>query len=432
MSTANSVIATPNDFEFDLPGIQSRGYGGYAVATALVHSGRFNIRGREYHSYGFCAMALQDLVARLAPTALVIPQYELDAFTVTHGDEISPEASIGTLPQPKTRGPVPDFVIVLVRAILHATGMPISPGIDLEFKYWGKIKIENVILGLVAEVKRRPTRSARSAYLFGTSLQVRIEAATKDARKQAKAAFIAHPDMKQLILVAFAGEWFCWKLAVRDDFDVKVKPRRQSVTEAETPGPQSGSQSNLDPAARRPAGTGDRAPPARASKLEATAAEGYYADKNPLPHALDIKIPYTPNSNPKPRRKKPKQRSKGKEKEVDPPRKPEIGKFRRYEPAELAGVTEIQHLMTPEEYNEPDLFRILWSHPILFGTQESKQNWFLIHRFLERINTRLNKPRGLQPCMTGGRGRFRRVCHRRVRCRLSICIRVGLEFGFGF
>ena len=31
---------------------------------------------------------------------------------------------------------------------------------------------------------------------------------------------------------------------------------------------------------------------------------------------------------------------------------------------------------------------------ILFGTSESKQNWSLIHQFLEHINTWLNKPDG--------------------------------------
>ncbi len=38
----------------------------YVVATALIDSGRFNVRGRKYHSYGFCSMFLQDLVAGLA------------------------------------------------------------------------------------------------------------------------------------------------------------------------------------------------------------------------------------------------------------------------------------------------------------------------------------------------------------------------------
>jgi hypothetical protein len=48
MSTARSVSPIPDDLGFELPGIKSRGHGAYAIASALVHSGRFNIRGREY------------------------------------------------------------------------------------------------------------------------------------------------------------------------------------------------------------------------------------------------------------------------------------------------------------------------------------------------------------------------------------------------
>ena len=129
MSTASSTIPASDDFKFELPGLESRGYRSYAVATALTHSGRFNIRGREYHSYGFCSMALQDLITRLAPTAIVIPQFELDAFMVSHRPSILITDSISSLPQSKMRGLTPDFAIVLVRAILHANGMPISTGI---------------------------------------------------------------------------------------------------------------------------------------------------------------------------------------------------------------------------------------------------------------------------------------------------------------
>ena len=129
MSTASSTNPAPSDFKFELPGHESRGYGSYAVATALIHSGRINIHGWEYHSYGFCTMAFQDLVACLAPTAIVIPQFELDAFMVSHRPSISITDSISSLPQSKMRGLTPDFAIVLVRAILHANGMPIPTGI---------------------------------------------------------------------------------------------------------------------------------------------------------------------------------------------------------------------------------------------------------------------------------------------------------------
>lgn len=203
MSTARSVFPTPDDLGFELPGIKSRGYGAYEIASAFVHSGRFNIRGRECHSYGFCAMALQDLVDDLTPAALVIPQFELDAFTVSHPASISITDSITSLPQPKARRPIPDFAIILVRAILHATGPPIPRGMRLDsFEHWQKVKIEKLVVGLVAEVKRRPTRSATSPEGFAASLGGRIQDALVEAVDQAAAAFLAHEETNRLLLLA--------------------------------------------------------------------------------------------------------------------------------------------------------------------------------------------------------------------------------------
>lgn len=186
MSTARSVSPTPDDLGFEPPGIKSRGYGAYAIASAFVHSGRFNIRGRECHSYGFCAMALQDLIDDLAPTALVIPQFKLDAFTVSHPTSISLTDSIASLPQPKARGPIPDFSIILVCAILGATTPPIPRGMRLtSFEHWQKVKIEKLVVGLVAEVKRLATCSATSPEVFVTSLKGRIQDALVEAIDQA-------------------------------------------------------------------------------------------------------------------------------------------------------------------------------------------------------------------------------------------------------
>jgi hypothetical protein len=412
MSTAGSTSL--NNFKFELPGLESRGYHSYAVATALTHSGRFNIHGREYHSYGFCSMVLQDLIAGLAPTAIVVPQFELDAFTVTHRPTISITDSIASLPQLKTQGLTPDFAIILVRAIFHANRMPIPTGVHPNFEYWGKIKIETLRVGVLVEVKSRLTRSAINTQHFKTSLQGKLQEAFNDAHDQAAAAFIAHEETNRLILVAFSGEWFSWRLAVRKDFAVKAKPRRNITAEEEGPDESasesdSGSSSeseaenpqhthpNLDPANCRSAGTGQRELPTQSSKLTATTVEGYYAYKDPLANVTDTKVSYTPN--PKACGGNSKRKSGREENTVPLRRKVVKAKFKRYQPTDLAGIMATQQLLTPEEYDDPATFKALfqkkWSMPILFGTPESKQNWFLIHRFLERINTRLNNSDGL-------------------------------------
>ena len=427
MSTARSVSLLPDDLGFELPGIKFRGYGAYAIASALVHSGRFNIRGRECHSYGFCAMALQDLIDGLAPTALVIPQFELDAFTVSHPASISLTDSIASLPQPKARGPIPDFAIILVRAILSTTGLPIPRGMRFDsFEHWKNVKIEQLVVGLVAEVKRRATRSATSPEEFVTSLRGHIQDARVDAVDQAAAAFLAHEGTNRLLLLAWSGEWYSWRMGVRKDFLVEAMPHRQIVTEdeagethkeaEETPeanaesgalvGPELSSEEeasvlqtatmerdgqDLDLAAHRPTTTGEPELPSRASRSQEAKVEGFYTYQDPLGDVTDKKIPYNPNLNPKPKAQKSKKKSKGKGKEMvetKPPPKPKKATFRRYTPDDLAGVMEMQQLLTPDECDDPNLFRFEWSDPILFGTPVSNQHWSLIHGFLERENTR--------------------------------------------
>ena len=59
-------------------------------------------------------------------------------------------------------------------------------------------------MGVLAEVKSRPTRrSAKNVQHFKTSLQGKLQEAFNDAQDQAAAAFIAHEETNQLILVAF-------------------------------------------------------------------------------------------------------------------------------------------------------------------------------------------------------------------------------------
>lgn len=359
---------------------------------------------------------------------------------MSHPASISITDSISSLPQPKTRGPVPDFVIILVHAILSATGMPVPASIRVDsFDHWGKIKIENLVVGMAAEVKRRPTRSAKSPDEFRTSLTSRIQEARGDAVVQAAAVFLAHDGTDRIVLLAWSGEWYSWMLAVREDFAVTAMPRREiasedkdessgvhketeevpeeaqavpgeaeqtpeagselrSEVEASVPQPTASGQAvqDMDPASC--AGTGARKQPPRISKAAVATVEGFYADRDPLAGLSSNKIPYNPKPKPKPEAEKSDEELKDKDvenTEPHPRRKPTKATFKRYTPADLVGVMETQQILTPEECNDPDLSRNDWSDPIPFGTLESKQNWFLIHQFLAAENTRLNEPHNL-------------------------------------
>ena len=81
-------------------------------------------------------------------------------------------------------------------------------------------------------------------------------------------------------------------------------------------------------------------------------------------------------------------KSKGKETEKTKlPPKPKKATFRRYTPDDLAGVMEMQRLLTPEECDDPNLFRFKWSDPILFGTKS--QVVFAAKIRIERISAHI-------------------------------------------
>ncbi|KAG6873808.1 hypothetical protein C0995_011033 [Termitomyces sp. Mi166 len=216
--------------EFELPGIETRGYASYSLATSLVHSGRFNMRGVEYYSYGFDDILLQDLVSHLAPRALVIPQFGLGALIIELNEgNLSDSDSIVTTPQKIPPQLFPDFAVILMRAIFVDGGQPITASVfHQEFEPWGKIKIERLSIGILAD-KKRPTRSAPDKHSFITSLKLRMDLAISDLVHQAKATFVAYPGTNRLILIAFAGEWFCWRLVERTDYGIEHLPKGKTT-----------------------------------------------------------------------------------------------------------------------------------------------------------------------------------------------------------
>ncbi|KAG6909180.1 hypothetical protein DXG01_001694 [Tephrocybe rancida] len=378
--------------EFELPGLESRGYTNYSTSTALVHSGQFSIRGLECFSYGFCDLILHDLVSDIAQYAIIIPQLELDAFTVQHDDNISITDSIATLPRSDAHGPVTDFAIVLVHAILAESNSSIPCGVRPRFDNWEDVKIDSLVMGLLGEVKRRPTRSAPTAVGFEKDLEVLLLLAYSSLVMQAKAAFKGHQETDDIILVAFAGEWYSWRLANRNDYDINTHPeaRRQiiipdlnkdSISEASYSNTTHAGTSNISAAPVVEEVLG----PHRKN----TRNKNYTDPESPVEDAND-KYPYDRNPNPAPRQ------PKGTPK---PPVVREVKKadFKRYMPEELETVqkpfTTDQWQQLENARHSDDLFRAeiralnqhfeYWSLPVLVGTPESLENWFLIRTLLK-------------------------------------------------
>ncbi|KAF8055888.1 hypothetical protein FPV67DRAFT_1433640 [Lyophyllum atratum] len=403
MSTSGPP-ATLSNYPFSLPNTTGRGPESYAISSGIVHSGQFNIRGLECHSYGTWNEVLQDLIAHLPPTVVLIPQFELDVFQVEHDDTISVSDSISSLAQPDARGLIPDFTIVVTRAILRDSGVQIGRGtLQGKFVPWIDLRIEALRPGLIAEVKRRPTRSARTAQRFASDLGVHLLKAKSALALQAKEAFRAHYETKRIILLALVGDWFAWKLAVCEDYHFSAgtepRPRRAAVPKANNDASGTQDQPPASPphaavaAPMRPQAENQVVPPPlgpraefqRVAKTKA-AAKGY-ADPAPPQDDPGQKLEYNRNMNPKPRSTDPKPQEEGTLTNTV-----KLAEFRHYEPADIAAFNDVQLPLTDTQLANKELFRQpgIWSGAILLGTQDAAQNWYMIHRFLEDANTSLN------------------------------------------
>ncbi|KAG6876669.1 hypothetical protein C0992_012131 [Termitomyces sp. T32_za158] len=389
-----SIIDEFEQNKFELPGIVSRGYASYSLSTSLVHSSRYNVRGLECYSYGFYATLLQDLVSDLTSTALVIPQFGLGALVIEVDKEISDNESIVTTSQKNTRQLFPDFAVVLMRAIFVDGGLPVTASaIHDKYVSWTDIRIERLSIGILAEAKKRPTRTALDVVKFAYCLDIRMSIAIKDLWRQAKATFAAYPGTDRVILIAFAGEWFSWKLVARGDYDI-----HQSNTEGNDRSAISSAQAEMTRSAihvpQSDMPPDDIPNPSLSDRLprRTTRNPNPVYRSSPSPEILESSmIPYNPNRNRGPHK---------------PLRKPRKAVFKRYVPADLAATDSVrlnkplteknwQHLnengVSFEAIKGLKCSGVHWSGYTLFGTRESKESWFLIRKALEDQVTLLDK-----------------------------------------
>jgi hypothetical protein len=160
-------------------------------------------------------LVLLYLVNDLVPEAIVIPQFQFDTF---NDKPVAPDDSIIPTAQADAKALTPDFSI----AIFHLVGCPIpvslpSPPVvfPAKFSSWWDIRVNNMQIPLIAELKRPPSHHARTLPDFQQDLTTLMDAVCDDLLRQVEHAFIMQPEARKVVLLAGCREWWVWTVATR-------------------------------------------------------------------------------------------------------------------------------------------------------------------------------------------------------------------------
>ena len=351
----------PSHSDFTLPGLSHRGLSTWIAAISFGYSGQWNSRRLENHFYSFWNYVFLDLVDDLTPDFIVIPQFQLDTF---NDKPLAPDTSISTTAQTEAKELTPDFSIAaldLVRRYVPVA-LPTPPLFPTDFNLWRDVRVETMKIPLIAELKRPPSRCAKSGDVFLQDLRTNMKLAQHDLIKQVEHAFLMQPSVDEIALVACCGEWWSWTISTRA---THTQGFSLSQGEAGPPAEDEGEDAAVP----------HDVPESRTREIHPRPAKmhhkGKYRDSSPPPPSESDKISYKPRSEVSDCEGGPKKKDKKKKK-----KKKEV-EFIRY--TEFEGATE---------YVKPNVEDALpsndeWSLPILFGSEASAQHFFLIHRFLE-------------------------------------------------
>ena len=346
--------------DFELPGLSSRSLESWIVAIAFAYSGKWNSRNLENHFYAFWNLVLLDLVNDLAPGTIIIPQFQFDTVD---GAPVAPDDSIATTAQAKAKEVAPDFAIAIFHLVRrHASATLSIPPVlfPATFNSWRNIKVTQMKIPLIAEVKRPATRRAKSREHFGEALEVQMGFAQVDLLKQVEHAFLMQPGAKKVVLLACCGEWWSWMVATRaarvEEFILPnfLDPENENELEINN--------------------TLHEIPESRAREYlprdKKKAVKGMYLVPSPSPPSESEKIPY----------KLGQKGSKATEGEEQPTgeENSKTLQFARYTELGEGGMETVKPNVEDATPVDDE-----WSLPILFGSEASAQHFFLVHRFLE-------------------------------------------------
>ena len=307
---------------------------------------------------------LLDLVDDLAPDFIVMPQFQLD---ILDDKPLAANTSISTAAQAEAKELTPDFSIAvfdLVRRHIPAV-LPTPPLFPADFNLWRDVRVNMMKISLIAELKRPPTRRAKSRNIFFQDLIAQMMSARHDLGKQVEHAFLMQPSVDEIVLVACCGEWWSWMISTRaahvaqeDSLPQDLARPLDEIT-----------LEDVDVISHDVLELRTRESHPRPAKMH---PKGKYREASPPSPSESDKIPY------KPGKRTGKRRSKAADSKGKPKTKEEDAEFIRYTELEEGAM----------EYVKPNVEDALppndeWSLPILFGSEASAQHFFLIHRFLE-------------------------------------------------
>ncbi|KAJ2912987.1 hypothetical protein MD484_g7411, partial [Candolleomyces efflorescens] len=232
----------------------------YQLGFALAHSRRYNIRRLESHSYAPWGMISDDLLAGLSAQALTVSQLNITSSVATDG--ISPDFSMNSFTPKDRKERTPDFTGIFLAAkrrgqdptlpehILNAylakdvlsdlilatedaidTTVPfqytahpsqledIAAFVDLlsrEVLNWHLLKLSAHVTLFHTEVKRPVSRRVATADRFFNLLTIALSAGFDSVDKQTEVIFLTEPETDHLISIASTGEFWSFRISVRN------------------------------------------------------------------------------------------------------------------------------------------------------------------------------------------------------------------------
>ncbi|KAF9557349.1 hypothetical protein CPC08DRAFT_775423 [Agrocybe pediades] len=218
---------------FDLPGPQSSEskirLQLLIAALSLAYSGRSNPRRLEDPFYTFWGLWFDYLVHDLAPEVLTCAQFRLyPGYELGNAD-----TSLISVKGPNGSEVIPDFVhLVVTLSDRHNLDSP--PKTWPKITNWDVLKVSHFGLVTIGEIKRPPSRHFLRVGDFESELVLNMNEAQTQAFDQALMAFIdSRFALKEVVLVAAAGEWWTFRFLQREEVDDQLQELEEFESESE-------------------------------------------------------------------------------------------------------------------------------------------------------------------------------------------------------
>ncbi|XP_006457514.1 hypothetical protein AGABI2DRAFT_147038 [Agaricus bisporus var. bisporus H97] len=215
----------PSHQDFILPGIRADPTNArlkaLIVLATFAYSRQWNRRRLESHWYGLWNQILSDLIFDLAPNLFLVPQHTI---YLTEQEPNDPDLSFGTVAEGAASERIPDFVALAAVPRLRNVGSATDHIFPSSYDSWKTMKLLACFPAMIVQLKRSPPRSLLQDGDFRDILQSYISAATTEADDSAALAFHNKQNraLKKIVLVAVSGEWWRFKIGLRENYEVQM------------------------------------------------------------------------------------------------------------------------------------------------------------------------------------------------------------------